>query len=89
MWFDGISSLAPLERVPLGFRAGEGKGGDYKGTAGHLIAFFEGGSPKLDTRSYPVIIRFLDGTDKLTERHTIEGTPLPNGGIRIKIVPVI
>jgi len=89
IWIDGISSLAPLERVPLGFHAGEGEGGDYQGTAGHLIAFFEGGSSNLDTRSYPVTIRFLDGIDELTERHIFEGTPLRKGGIRIKIVPAI
>jgi hypothetical protein len=89
IWIEGVSSLAPLERVPLGFRAGEGKDGDCQGTVGHLIAFFEGGSSNLATRSYSVTIRFLDGTDELTERHIFEGTPLSKGGIRIKIVPAI
>lgn len=75
IWLDGIASLAPGERVSLGFRAGED--GEYRGVVNHLINFFEGGSQP----PYQITIHFLDGPKERTERHTIEGHPLPSGAV--------
>lgn len=85
IWLDGVSSLAPAQRVPVGFRVGEN--GEYPGIVGHLVNFFEGGSSDIDQPPYSIKAHFLDGTIKRTEEYVIEGHPLPNGGVQVKIVP--
>jgi hypothetical protein len=87
LWLNEVTSLAPGERVPLGFRAGED--GEYPGVAGHIINFFEGGSPIIDQPPYQITARFLDGTQERTEQHTMEGTQLRKGGVRVKITPTV
>ena len=82
--FDSISSLAPGERVRLGFR----KWNDEIGHAGNVVNFFEGGLPAQDQPPYTLIVQFLDGAKKRTESHVVEGHPLPKGGITLKICPV-
>jgi len=87
IWIDGVASLAPGERYPLGFRVGDN--GEYKGCTGHIFTFFEGGTSATDQPPYPITVRFLEGTKERMEQHTIEGYPLPKGGVGIKIVPAI
>jgi hypothetical protein len=85
IWLDGIASLSPGERVPVGFHAGED--GKYRGVVNHIINFFEGGSSAIDQPTYQITARFLDGAKERTERHTIESHPLPKGGVSLRIVP--
>jgi hypothetical protein len=83
--FDGIASLAPHERVRLGFRKINGE----VGYAGNVVNFFEGGSHVLDQPPYTLTIRFLDGNIERTEEHIFEGHPLPKGGVSLKTYPLI
>ncbi len=87
IWLEGIASLSPGERAPVGFHAGED--GKHRGVVNHLINFFEGGTSPTDQPPYQITARFLDGDKEKTERHTIEGHPLPKGGVRLKIVPTV
>ena len=87
LWLNGITNLAPGERVPLGFRVGEN--GEYLGVVNHVVNFFEGGTSSTDQPPYPITIRFLDGSVERTEQHIIEGHPLPKGGARLEIYPVV
>lgn len=87
IWIDKIASLAPGEKVPLGFRAGED--GEYIGVVNHLINFFEGGTLAVDQPPYPITIRFLDRSVERTEQHLIEGHPLPKGGVTLKFCPLV
>jgi tetratricopeptide (TPR) repeat protein len=87
IWIDGISSLAPAERVPLTFRAGED--GEYNGVAGHLVNFFEGGSSSVDQPPYHIAVHFFDGINERTEQYIIAGHPLPKGGVRLEVFPTL
>jgi len=82
-----MASLAPGERVPLGFRVGEN--GEYVGVVGHVVSFFEGGSYAVNQPPYAITIRFLDGSTERVEQHTMEGHPLPRGGVTLKIYPTV
>jgi hypothetical protein len=86
LWFSSIASLARDERVRVGFSAGER--GEYVGVVNRVINFFEGGTSSTDQPACKVTIRFLDGSVERTERHIIEGHPLPKGGISLSILPI-
>jgi hypothetical protein len=83
--FNPLPSLSQGERAELGFRAGEG--GKYPGVAGHIVTFFEGGSPETNKLCYILTVHFLDGTKSLREEHAVIGQPLPKGGVGIEIFP--
>jgi hypothetical protein len=87
LWLMGLPNLAPQERQQLGFKAGEK--GEYRGVVGHVVNFFEGGSSATDQPPYTITIRFLDGRTERTEQQIVEGHPLPNGGVRVEIYPVL
>jgi hypothetical protein len=85
IWVDGAASLAPTERVALGFRVGDQA--DYNGVIGHLVEFFEEGSSVVDQPPYRINVRFLDGVEERVEQYTIEGHPLSKGGVRLEAYP--
>jgi len=86
--FDRISSLGKDESVPLRFQAGVDETWLHKGTANHLISFFEDNPQNEPMLTYTVTIRFLDGNVPLVEQHVLEGECLPKGGIRLRAYPL-
>lgn len=87
--FDRIASLGRDQRYPLTFQAGADESWLIKGVVNHLILFFDDNPGKDSKLPYTLTIRFLDGKRPMTEQHVFEGEPLPRGGIKLRIYPVV
>src|SRR5258708_20577197 len=86
---DRIPSLGRDQLHPLTFQAGADESWLIKGVVNHLILFFDD-NPGRDSRlSYTLTVRFLDGKRPMMEQHIFEGEPLPRGGIKLRMCPVV
>jgi hypothetical protein len=85
--FDSISSIAPLQQLPLGFHCGADNSWILDGNVGRLVLFFDDTSSKESKIFYPLTVTCLDGDIRITERHTLECEyPFPSG-VKLRIYP--